>query len=354
MRDTKTGVTTRINVSTTGAQGNGIRLTPPSVSIDGAGRYVAFQTDDSNLVPGSANTCTVVEPGRQPCPGIFVRDLRSGGIRLINVSDAGALANGPSQFPVISADGRYVAFLSSASNLVPGDTNHAWDVFVVDLKTSTIQRVSVSSTGAQADSDSSSVAISASGRYVAFDSAATTLVAGKPSRKVIGVFFRDLQTGKTQLVGLYGIPAQDDFGSVAMSPNGRYVAFDSRSDPSDIFIRDMETRTVERLSMLADEKTPGFIGIPVFDATGRYLTFTFQPTGPSSGNAPAQVLVRDLVAGTTRLVSVSDTGSKGDGISGEPAISRNGRYVAFSSSSPNLVSEDVLPGPEIFLRGPLN
>ena len=352
VRDTKTGVTRRVDVSAGGAQGNGIRIIPPSVSIDSAGRYVAFQTDDTNLVPGTAHTCTVVEPGTQPCPGIYVRDLQSGSTRLLNVSDSGALANGYSQFPVISSDGRYVAFLSGASNLVPGDTNNATDVFVADLKTSTIRRISVSTNGVQADGASYSVSISATGRYIAFTSAATTLAAGKPGKTVIGVFLRDLQAGTTRLVGINGIPYEDFFGSVTMSPNGRYLVFDSRA-AHDTLIRDMQTGTVKSLSAItARSKGAGFTSAPVFDATGRYLAFTFQPAKPSTGDASVQVLMRDLATGTTRAISVSNSGIQGDG--GEPAISGDGRYIAFSSRSAALSKDGFLPGTEIFLRGPLN
>jgi Tol biopolymer transport system component len=350
VRDTKTGVTTRINVSPTGAQGNGIRLIPATASIDGDGRYVAFQTDDSNLVPGGASTCTVTEPGVQPCPEIYVRDRRSGTTRLVNVSDSGVRANGPSTSPVISSDGRYVVFLSSASNLVPGDTNNATDVFVADLNTSMLRRVSVSSTGAQADAASYSVAMSANGRYIAFTSAATTLAPGKPGTKVIGTFFRDLQTGKTQLIGIYGTPVQDDFGAVWMSPNGRYVEFDSIGVP-DLLVRDMKTGTVESTKKLTGVAGSG---LPLFDATGRYMAFGSTPIGPSSSN-PGQVLVRDLATEKTQVASVSNTGGQSNGTgSGPDAISGDGRYVVFSSNSPNLAAEDVLPGTEIYLRGPLH
>jgi Tol biopolymer transport system component len=351
VRDTKTGVTSRINVSNTGGQGNGIRLIPPSVSIDAAGRYVAFQTDDTNLVPGGANTCTVVEPGIQPCPGIYVRDLQSRTMRLVNVSDSGVHANGVSQSPNISSDGRYVAFLSSASNLVPEDTNNATDVFVADLKTSTIRRVSVSSTGGQADAGSYSISMSANGRYVAFTSAATGLAPGKPDRTVIGVFFRDLQTGKTQLVGLYGRPAQDNFGDATISPDGRYVEFGSVGVPG-VLLRDMQTGAVQSGNELTGVKGSGVTNGVAFDATGRYVFFSFLPTGSSSRNDPGQLLVRDFVAGTTHVVSLSGTGSHVS-IS-DMAISADGRYIAFSSNSPKLSTEGFLPGTEIFLRGPLH
>ena len=150
VRDNSTGVLIRVNAGR-GVQGNGIRMMPPSVSLNADGRFVAFQTDDTNLVPGPANYCTVASPGTQPCPSIFLRDMQTNGNLLISVSNTGAPGNGLSEDPAISGDGRYVAFVSLASNLVPGDTNKAADVFVRDVKMGTTRRVSVATGGAQAN-----------------------------------------------------------------------------------------------------------------------------------------------------------------------------------------------------------
>ncbi len=364
VRDTKSGITSRINVSSTGAQGDGIRILPPSVSIDGAGRYVAFQSDDTNLVAGRANTCTVVSPGSQPCPGIFVRDLRSGTTRLVNVSDGGVPANGYSQFPVISSNGRYVAFISGATNLVDGDTNNAADVFVADLKTSTIRRVSVSEAGVQANGGSYSVSISADGRYVAFNAKATTLTPGMIGTGVIGVFFRDLETGRTQLVGKYGTPVQDNPGSLSMSANGRYVAFDSiDGEPVSgsgnrapgMFLRDMRSGALHEVSVNGGGgQGAGFSDEPALDAAGTRLAFTFKATGPSTSSAPTQIRLRDLSAGTTRVVSVSDAGGEGSGNSFHPAISGDGRYIGFNSNAINLSRGDANYRDDVFIRGPLS
>jgi Tol biopolymer transport system component len=168
------------------------------------------------------------------------------------------------------------------------------------------------------------------------------------------VFFRDLKSGKTQLAGVYGTPAEDDFGSLTMSANGRYVAFDSVGSP-DIHVRDMQTGSLRRVGV--DDRGGQSSGVIVeasLDATGRYLAFSFQPTSPSPTGAATQVRVRDLSAGTTRPVSVSDTGSQGDGNSGEPVISADGRYLAFSSNSTNLSPENINRQTQVFLRGPLN
>ena len=359
VRDTRTSTTKRINVSSTGAQGTGYRSIPPSVSIDAAGRYVAFQTDDPNLMPGKPHFCTVTEPGTQPCADIYVRDLRSDSIRRVNVSNTGELANGVSEGPMISADGRYVAFVSFASNLVPGDTNNTGDVFVADLQTSTLTRVSVSSGGAQADASSYSTSISADGRYVAFDSPANSLATGKSSATSIGIFVRDLQTGTTRLVGEYGTPYQDFWGSLALSANGRYVVFDSlkamlltgevKPTPG-ILEADTQTGSLRRVT--SNDSTSGYGDSAVVDASGRYVAFSFKPATPLNG--PAQIRVRDLVTGRIQIASVSDTGHQGDGNNFNPAISGDGRYVAFNSNATNLTESDLNFQDDLFLRGPLH
>ena len=133
----------------------------PAISADG--RYVAFWSGASNLVPGDTNEHY----------DVFVRDRQLGTTDRVSVASNGTQANGDSAFPAISADGRYVTFESEASNVVPGDTNHARDVFVRDLRSGTTERVSVATDGTQANGDSLIPAISADGRYVAFDSAAS-------------------------------------------------------------------------------------------------------------------------------------------------------------------------------------
>ena len=141
--------TRRVSVSSTETQGNGaVRFGEPVISSDG--RYVAFSSSASNLVPGDTN-------GSED---VFVRDRKLGTTRRVSVSSTEAQGNGDSWAPAISSDGRYVAFSSSASNLVPGDTNGSYDVFVRDRKLGTTRRVSVSSTETQGNGDTWAPAIS--------------------------------------------------------------------------------------------------------------------------------------------------------------------------------------------------
>ena len=164
MRDRQAGTTRRVSISSTGTQANDASDSP-SISADG--RYVAFHSDATNLVAGDTNGAS----------DIFVRDRQAGTTTRVSVSSAESQGNDDSYNPSISADGRSVAFQSDASNLVANDTNGTSDIFVRDRQAGTTRRVSISSTGTQGNNNSDAPSISADGRYVAFPSDATNLVA---------------------------------------------------------------------------------------------------------------------------------------------------------------------------------
>jgi Tol biopolymer transport system component len=165
VRDRRTGRTERVSVGQGGAQGNDISF---AQAISADGRFVAFYSYARNLVPNDTNQS----------PDVFVRDRRTRTTERVSVARNGAQANDASDFAAISADGRYVTFHSPAANLVPGDTNGAGDVFVRDRRTRRTERVSVARNGAQAKGSSVYPAISADGRFVAFASDASNLVLG--------------------------------------------------------------------------------------------------------------------------------------------------------------------------------
>jgi Tol biopolymer transport system component len=157
------------------------------------GRYVAFQSEASNLVSGDTNNfCDTDYDGvyDDNCSDVFVHDRQTGETTRVSVASDGGQGNGGSYSPSISADGYHVAFYSGASNLVGGDTNGWWDIFVHDRQTGEITRVSVASNGTQGDSWSSSPSISADGRYVTFDSIASNLVSGD-TNDMYDVFVHD-------------------------------------------------------------------------------------------------------------------------------------------------------------------
>ncbi len=174
---------TRVSVDSAGNQAIDRSDIPslgdPSISADG--RFVTFSSKASNLVPGDTNFSQ----------DIFVRDLSTNTTARVSVSGAGNQGNSNSRSPSISGNGRFVAFASDASNLVPGDTNGAQDIFVRDLSTNTNTRVSVSSTGNQANQDCFTPSISADGRFVAFNSSASNLVPGDTNNEN-DIFVRDL------------------------------------------------------------------------------------------------------------------------------------------------------------------
>src|SRR6185436_5012987 len=189
-------------------------------AISADGRFVAFASSASNLVAGDTNGTN----------DIFLRDRAAGTTVLLSVDSAGTQGNGPSQSPAISADGHLVAFLSVASNLVPGDTNSGSDVFVRDLQSATTERVSVTSNGSQVYAGGTYPSISADGAYVAFISAAPDLVAGD-TNGVLDVFLRNRTSGTTERVsvGSGGVEGDDRSGFAAISADGRYVVFQSKA-----------------------------------------------------------------------------------------------------------------------------
>jgi len=227
-RQTATGEIASVGMGASPTDGDSFRN---SISADG--RYVAFESLATNLVPGDVN-------GKSD---IFVRDLQTDTTECVSLASGGIPSDGDSDHPSMSADGRYVAFVSGATDLVSGDTNGHTDVFVHDRQSGTTERVSVSSGGTQGDADiayfwsSQATAISPDGRYVAFESLATNLVAAD-TNGLCDVFLRDRQLGTTRRISVTsgGIQGSGDSLSPTLSADARYVSFMSYAedlDPSD-------------------------------------------------------------------------------------------------------------------------
>ena len=246
VHDRESGQTERVSVSGDGSQGDK-ESTDPSISADG--RFVAYASEAGNLVAGDTN--------REQ--DIFVHDRETGKTTRVSVASDGSEAEDDSQQSSISGDGRFVAFASEARNLVPGDTNRKQDIFVHDRETGETRRVSLSSGGTEGDRDGETPVISAQGRFVAFTSEARNLVAGDTNRKA-DVFVHDRQTGETTRVsvGNDGRQANGGSGAPSISASGRFVAFESvasglvegdKNKAKDVFVRDRSRELTIRISV---------------------------------------------------------------------------------------------------------
>jgi Tol biopolymer transport system component len=225
-----------VSVGQGGVQGNGFS---EGVAISANGRFVAFASGATNLVPRDTN--------REE--DVFIRDRKEGTTERVSIASSGAQGNGDSHGGLaLSANGRFIAFTSDATNLVPDDTNDARDLFVHDRVTGKTERVSVSSDGVQGNRFSESPALSANGRFVAFYSAATNLVPGD-TNDANDAFVHDRKTGKTIRVSISsgGVQANENSFDATLSADGQAVAFDSRAtnlvpndtnDTTDVFVRD--------------------------------------------------------------------------------------------------------------------
>jgi hypothetical protein len=295
-------VTERVSVASDGTQANGASILP-ALSVDG--RFVVFASYATNLVVGDTNGGVI---------DIFVHDRKTGQTQLVSIASDGTHGNNNAvSGSTISADGRYVAFASEATNLVEGDTNGVVDCFVHDRVAGETTRISVASDGTQANSECAysgvwgliyAPSISADGRYVTFHSLATNLVEGVTNGNE-NIFVHDRVTGKTTLTSVSsdGTQENSDSGWMSISADGHYVAFHSDA-----------TNLVEGV-------TDGYMNI----------------------------FVGDRVTGKTTLASVSSDGTQGNNSSSYPFISADGRYVTFESDATNLVKGDTNGFSDIFV-----
>ncbi|MPZ53280.1 MAG: hypothetical protein GEU79_11210 [Acidimicrobiia bacterium] len=347
------GDTIRISVASDGTEANmGSEVHPIPASVSADGRYVAFESPATNLVTEDNNNAI----------DVFVHDTESRETTRVSINSDGVEANNNSYEPTISGDGRFVAFWSSATNLVPDDTNDDWDVFVHDTETGDTISVSVNSRGDQADMGSFMPAISDTGRYIAFSSNATNLVPGD-TNNTFDIFVHDTETGDTTRVSVNSDGVDGNSGSYGpgISADGRYVSFESHAtnlvpgdttgDESDVFLHDIESGETSRLSVHSDG-TPaiGHSFASVISADGRYVAFQSDAPNLVDGdtNNVSDVFVRDTVTGRTTRVSVHSNGAQGDRGSVGASISADGRYVAFDSAS-NLVDGDTF-GIDVFVH----
>jgi Tol biopolymer transport system component len=343
--------TSRVSVDSSGAQGNGLsRL--PTISADG--RFVVFQSDASNLVAGDTNG---VED-------IFVHDRTTGITERVSIDSAGAQANDGSGSPTMSPDGRYVAFNSSAKNLVAGDTNGWADVFVHDRSTGLTERVSVDSSGAEVLADSFEPAISADGQIVSWDSYGQTFVAGD-FNLTKDIFVHDRSTGLTELVSVSssGTQGNDQSSLSALSGDGRFVAFQSKATTFfagdfngeyDLFVHDRSTGLTECVSVDSSGALGNHHSFHVaISPDGQIVAFTSASDNlvAVDTNAAFDIFVHDLSTGITELCSVSTSGTQGNNKNcDEPTLSADGQIVAFWSMANTLVPGDTNNKTDVFVH----
>jgi len=345
--------TTRVSVSTGGAQGNNESSTPSTSSY---GRFVAFASDADNLVAGDTN-------GKMD---VFVRDyVTSPAPQTIRVSVAsdGTQADSHCADPSISVDGQFVAFVSRATNLVPGGAGGGCHVYVHNRLTGETSLVSVASDGTPGNADSSEPSISGDGQFVAFTSQATNLAPGGASSWP-DVFVHNTQSGQTTCISITfsGADGNGLSGSPAISADGRFVAFVSSSSNLvaddtntclDVFVRDRQGGATTRVSVRAGGVEANWDSdAPSISGDGRFVAFESKATNlvADDTNGHDDVFVHDVPAGQTALVSVASDGTQGDYHSSAPSISADGWFVAFVSGAKNLIEIDTNWSDDVFVR----
>jgi len=340
VHDRLTRTTRRVSVSSDGNQGNADSLFG---AITADGRYVAFESPADNLVPNDWN-----QDG-----DIFVHDRLTRMTTRVSVSSGGGEANSWSYSAAISADGRYVAFTSMANNLVPGDGNGMEDVFVHDRWTGQTTRVSVNSQGGEANRPCGQwgVAISADGRCVAFDSTARNLIPDKYGWQR-DIFVHDRLTRQTTRVSLdaNGWDPDGDSHWPALSGDGRYATFATIAHDippwtgfQSVFRHDRQTGETLIVNASLEWWANNHSYNGNLSADGRFACFysAANTIVPGDTNGVSDVFVRELPGPRVTRVSVDSSGREANGPSWHPALSGNARFVAFTSSATNLVEGDT-------------
>lgn len=331
--------TTRVSVDSAGVQSNG---NSNQGSISGDGRFIAFESIASNLVAGDTNAKT----------DVFVRDAVLGATTRVSVDSAGLQGNGYSGYASISSDGRFVCFASDASNLAPGDTNGQVDVFVHDRLNATTVLVSTSAAGVLGNGQSTNSVLSANGRYVAFESSASNLILGD-FNGASDIYVKDLITGAISRVSVdaAGSQASSHSYGASISADGRFVAFASDADNlvpgdfnfiTDVFVYDRFAASIQRVSVSSSGvEGDGSSTQAAISGDGSRVAFVSTATNLVVGdsNGVHDVFIRSLGSGLTTRISKKFNGAQTSLLSTFPSLSYDGRYALY------LCSDEVIPGP---------
>jgi len=353
VRDRRTGATAQVNVDSAGNEAGGDAWNP---AISANGRFVVFESNSLFLVAGDTN-------GRYDA---FLHDAKTGETTRVSTATDGTEGDDRSGVDGASmtANGRFVTFESLASNVVSGDTNGSYDVFVRDLKRGTLTRVSVDSDGNQGDGDSNSPSISANGRFVTFSSVATNLAPGD-TNGAHDIFLHDLRTGTTTRVSVDSDGNQADSLSYfpVVTPSGKMVAFSSyatnlvagdTNNRADVFVHDLRTGETRRASVdSAGQQGNGDSVNPALPSNGKSVVFSSDATNlvPGDANLREDVFLHDLRTGETRRLSVDAQGNEGDGDSylTGMSLSPSGRFLVITSAASNFAAGDTNGNSDVFL-----
>jgi Tol biopolymer transport system component len=325
----------------------------------------AALSDDGVWVAFSSVAANIVGDDGSGLRDVFLRNVATGEVLLVSHDASGLPANGASGATLdLSADGRYVTFDSWASNLVPGDVIGTLDIFVYDRVTALLSLVSKSSAGVAGNAASAEVSISADGRHVAFSSWADNLVPGDING-LQDVFVHDNQTAITWRVSedVSGMGGEGPSHSPDISATGQFIAYSTRAnnlvaDPLSlyhyIFVHDAATGETWHASKntLGDHAWGDSDTRPAISADGRYVAFASHAYNLAMPdlNWVSDIFVHDHVTGITTRVSVASDGSEGSGASIQPTISADGSIVAFTSGASELTSDDTNAAPDVFVH----
>jgi Tol biopolymer transport system component len=349
LRDRANRTMTLVSVNLTGLGGGNGGSLPGDVSADG--RYAAFESSASDLVPGDTNGTN----------DVFVRDLTNSVTWLVSAGADGSAGNGASRSATMTPDGRYVAFVSAASNLVPDDTNAIPDVFVRDMWSGSNILVSVGAISAgtvlgYTTSSSESPDITPDGRYVAFFSTATNLVPG--AQTVGDIYIRDVVGGNTLWASANGraalFTAQRTTNGVCynhiLSADGQFVAYEvspapgsSTLTPGIILRYNVSSGQTDVVNTNAYVPAMPYEDIHNLEMTpdGRFIAFVANTNGTSG--ATTCIYVWDMQTGTTTLASGNLSNAvPAKSLCDKPALSTNGQFVAFLSSATNMITNVIV------------
>jgi Tol biopolymer transport system component len=350
LRDRASGSTTLVSMNAAGTGGGNGDSIPTAISTNG--RYACFESAASDLISDDTNGLT----------DVFVRDMASNTTYLVSIALGGASGNGACRGSTMTPDGRYVAFVSTATNLVAGDTNGIADVFLRDLQAGTTALASVGALSTNAYDVSSSEApdISVDGRYVSFYSSATNLGSGTSNGTEI--YVRDITGGTTIWAStnartLLGTSVAYSYNQ-ATSADGKFIAFETSSNAPTtagnhglILRYSVDTGLTDLVNTNAYIPTSAAEDVRSLEIStdGRFITFVGN-TNVSAVSTPA-VFLWDAQSGATTLASGDlNSNVQGGSVSAWPTLDPSGTYVAFLSSATNMVSNTVSGDYHLYLR----